>query len=276
MYTGIDFPNLNPIALDLGFFAVRWYSLAYIFGILAAWFLLRKMSVFSKSAFTVLKIDDFLLWGMLGIILGGRLGYVLFYNFSYYKENPAKILALWQGGMSFHGGLLGVILALILFCRRKKISLLETGDMVVCVAPVGLFLGRLANFVNGELFGRVTRAVPWAVRFPDGGFFPRHPSQLYEAFMEGIVLFCLLNGIWWLSKKVRSIKGLTCGLFFILYGLFRFELEYFREPDAHLGFVYKSFTTGQLLCAPMMAFGTMLIFYSVFIFYQHNKNNKGA
>ena len=271
MHEGLDFPNLDPVALDLGFLAIRWYSLAYIFGILGAWFLLRKMSVFSKSVFTVLKIDDFLLWGMLGILVGGRLGYVLFYNLPYYKEYPAEIFALWKGGMSFHGGLLGVILALVLFCWKKKINLLEVGDMVACVAPIGLFLGRLANFINGELFGRVTQNVPWAIRFPAGGFLPRHPSQLYEAVMEGIVLFCLLNSIWWFSKRARKIKGLTSGLFFIFYGTFRFGLEYFREPDAHLGFVYKNFTTGQLLCVPMIIFGALLVLYSIVIFLRQKK-----
>ena len=259
MYEGLNFPNLDPIALDLGFLAIRWYSLAYIFGILGAWFLLRKMSVFSKSVFTVLKIDDFLLWGMLGILVGGRLGYVLFYNLPYYKEYPAEIFALWKGGMSFHGGLLGVILALVLFCWKKKINLLEVGDMVACVAPIGLFLGRLANFINGELFGRETQQVPWAIIFPAGGDMPRHPSQLYEALTEGILLFVILNVLWWFVPKYRERAGFLTGLFFILYGLFRFALEFFREPDAHLGFIFEQLTMGQLLCIPMVLLGVLIV-----------------
>ena len=201
MYSGVPFPDIDPVIFQIGFFSLRWYSLAYIVGIIGAWFLARRMSEKKKSVFTVLKIDDFLVWATVGIILGGRLGYVFFYNASYYLEFPLKIFALWQGGMSFHGGLLGVIVAACLFAKKRKIPLLEMSDILVCVAPFGLFLGRLANFSNGELFGRVTHSVPWAIIFPDGGPEPRHPSQLYEAALEGVVLFLILNEKAYLKVK---------------------------------------------------------------------------
>ena len=259
MYQGIMFPEIDPVAFQLGWIIIRWYSLAYIFGLLLAWLLARKMSRASHSTFTVLKIDDFLLWATMGIILGGRLGYVLFYNLGYYLEFPLQILALWQGGMSFHGGLLGVIIATLLFAWRKGISPFAMGDILVCVAPIGLFLGRLANFANGELFGRVSHAVPWVMVFPDGGELPRHPSQLYESFAEGILLFVILNALWWGVPKYRNRIGFTTAWFFILYGVFRFGLEYFREPDSHLGFVLGNLSMGQLLCAPMILFGVWVL-----------------
>lgn len=259
MYTGIPFPQIDPIVFQFGFFAVRWYSLAYIFGLIGAWGLARKMSKYDGSVFTVLKIDDFLVWATVGVVLGGRLGYVLFYNAPYFYEFPSQILAIWQGGMSFHGGLLGVIAATILFARKKKIPILSMGDILVCVAPLGLFLGRLANFANGELFGRVTNSVPWAMVFPQGGPEPRHPSQLYEAGLEGLLLFVILNAIWWLLPQYRKRQGFVTGLFFILYGIFRFGIEFTREPDAHLGFIWQHLSMGQLLCIPMVLGGFYLI-----------------
>lgn len=259
MYQGLTFPQIDPVAFQLGWIIIRWYSLAYIFGLVLAWGLARKMSRQSHSTFTVLKIDDFLIWATVGIILGGRLGYVLFYNLEYYLEFPLQILALWQGGMSFHGGLIGVIIATLLFAKRKDISPFVMGDILVCVAPIGLFLGRLANFINGELYGRVSTAVPWVMVFPMGGEAPRHPSQLYEAFAEGILLFVILNLLWWFVPKYRNRTGFMTGLFFILYGFFRFGLEYFREPDDHLGFVLAHLSMGQLLCVPMALFGLWLI-----------------
>lgn len=262
MYNGIVFPDLDPVAFQIGFFAVRWYSLAYIVGLLLAWFLLRLMSKKTHSAFTVLKIDDFLVWAIAGIIIGGRLGYVLFYQLPYYLEYPMHILALWEGGMSFHGGLLGMIIATILFAKKKDINMFMVADMLAVVAPIGLFLGRLANFVNGELYGRVTHAVPWAVIFPTGGEEPRHPSQLYEAGLEGVLLFIILNIVWWKIPKYRERYGLTAGLFFILYGIGRFALEVFREPDAHLGFLAAHLTMGQWLCVPMVVFGFWLVYRS--------------
>lgn len=262
MYSGIAFPDIDPVIFQIGFFSLRWYSLAYLVGIALAWWLVRKMSVYSKSTLTVLKIDDFLGWAILGIVLGGRLGYVFFYNFMYFMENPAEILAVWHGGMSFHGGLIGVIIATILFCYKQKVNLFMASDMFCAVAPIGLFLGRLANFANGELYGRISTSVPWAIIFPSAGPEPRHPSQLYEALWEGVVLFVILNLIWWTSKKYRSRYGFTAGLFFLLYGAGRMFLELFREPDAHLGFIAANLTMGQILCLPMIVLGAWLIIHS--------------
>ena len=259
MYSGLPFPEIDPVAFQWGWLIIRWYSLAYIFGLLGAWGLARVMSKKSGSQWTVLKIDDFLLWATIGIILGGRLGYVFFYNLNYYLEYPAQILAIWQGGMSFHGGLIGVIVAAILFARKKEIPLFSMSDILVCVAPIGLFLGRVANFINGELFGRETQQVPWAIIFPAGGDMPRHPSQLYEALTEGILLFVILNVLWWFVPKYRERAGFLTGLFFILYGLSRFVLEFFREPDAHLGFIFEQLTMGQLLCIPMVLLGVLIV-----------------
>ncbi len=262
MYSGVAFPDIDPIAFQIGFFAIRWYSLAYIFGLIGAWALARKMSQKTHSVFTVLKIDDFLVWATIGILFGGRLGYVLFYNAKYFWEFPLQIFAIWQGGMSFHGGLLGMIIATLLFAYKKKISVWSISDILVCVAPIGLFLGRLANFVNSELYGRITYNVPWAVIFPNGGVEPRHPSQLYEAGLEGIALFVILNIVWWFIPKYRERLGFVTGLFFTLYGVFRFALEFTREPDAHLGFVWAQFSMGQVLCVPMILFGVWVILHS--------------
>ena len=262
MYSGIPFPQIDPVLFQWGFFAVRWYSLAYIFGILGAWWLARRMSVYSHSTFTPLKMDDFLMWATIGIVAGGRLGYVLFYNFHYFCEYPLKIFAVWEGGMSFHGGLLGVIVATILFAKKRQINILTMGDILACVAPIGLFLGRLANFVNGELFGRVSHAVPWVMYFPQGGPEPRHPSQLYEAACEGVVLFIVLNTLWWFFPKYRQRNGFFSGIFLLLYGLMRLGLEFFREPDFQLGFIFEYITMGQILCVPMIVFGIMFLNYA--------------
>ena len=261
-YPGIPFPDLDPVHFQWGWIMIRWYSLAYIFGLLGAWGLARKMSKVSNSPFTVLKIDDFLLWATIGVVVGGRLGYVFFYNFRYFMEFPIQILYVWQGGMSFHGGLLGVIIATLLFAFKKKIPVLSMGDILVCVAPIGLFLGRLANFVNGELYGRVSQAVPWVMIFPDGGDLPRHPSQLYEAAWEGLFLFIALNTLWWFVPRLRGRSGFFSGLFFLLYGVGRFGLEYFREPDVQLGLFSGGLSMGQLLCIPMIIFGIALLIYA--------------
>ena len=261
-YPGVPFPDIDPVLFQWGWLAIRWYSLAYIFGLLGAWGLARKMSRVSNSPFTVLKIDDFLLWATIGIVVGGRLGYVFFYNLRYFTEFPLKILYVWQGGMSFHGGLLGVIIATLLFAFKKKIPILSIGDILVCVAPIGLFLGRLANFVNGELYGRISQAVPWVMIFPDGGDLPRHPSQLYEAGVEGLFLFTVLNSLWWFVPRLRQRAGFFSGLFFLLYGLGRFGLEYFREPDVQLGLLVADLSMGQLLCIPMIVLGIALLIYA--------------
>jgi phosphatidylglycerol:prolipoprotein diacylglycerol transferase len=204
--------------------------------------------------------DNILPWIVLGVILGGRIGYVLFYNLSYYLENPLQIPFIWQGGMSFHGGLLGVAVACIGYARYHKIHPLFVGDLIATVVPIGLFFGRLANFINGELFGRIT-TVPWGVVFPHGGGLPRHPSQLYEAMLEGIVLFAVL---YVLAKKpaIRRAPGFLFGVFLIGYGLSRFVVEFVREPDPQIGLMLEYFSMGQILCLPMIAAGALLIRYA--------------
>jgi len=247
------FPDIDPVLVQIGPFAIRWYALAYIFGIIGScayitW--LNKKPPVSKG---LKPFDDFLMWAVLGIILGGRIGYVLFYNFGYYISQPADILKVWQGGMSFHGGMLGVIVAVYLFAKKNNYSFLALVDMGSCAAPMGLFLGRLANFVNGELYGRVTDS-PIGMIFPNGGPFPRHPSQLYEAFLEGIVLFLLLLALVKFTK-VKEKPGFLSGAFLVGYGVARSSAEFFREPDDYVGFV----TIGQFLSLPMIALGIYLM-----------------
>jgi phosphatidylglycerol:prolipoprotein diacylglycerol transferase len=196
-------------------------------------------------------------WATVGVVLGGRLGYILFYNIAYYADHPLRALEIWRGGMSFHGGMLGVILAMILFCRRRHIPFLGFSDLIACATPIGLFLGRIANFINAELYGRST-IVPWGVIFPNGGPVPRHPSQLYQAFLEGMVLFIVLYMLW-RSEWVRMRMGLLSGAFLLGYGIFRSIAELFREPDMHIGFLAFGTTMGQWLSLPMILFGAFLI-----------------
>ncbi len=248
--TMIAYPNIDPIAFQIGPLAVRWYGLMYLIGFVAAFFLIRHLARLRNLSLSGDELSDLLFYCMLGVILGGRLGYVLFYDPGYYLQHPLKTLAVWQGGMSFHGGLLGVVLAACTFCLRKHKPLLLTGDILVTAAPVGLGLGRLGNFINGELWGRVTD-MPWGMVFPGAGSQPRHPSQLYEAFLEGLVLFGVLYFLH--RRKVRSGVPLFC--FLLLYGLFRLVVEMFRQPDAHLGFFWGTITMGQLLSFPMILAG---------------------
>lgn len=251
------FPNFDPILFQIGPFAIRWYALAYIFGLIGAWrygiWLARK----PPHLVAAQQIDDFLVWATLGVILGGRLGYVLFYQPEYFFEHPLMIPQMWKGGMSFHGGLTGVILAMLLFARRRGIAFFALADIIAATTPIGLFLGRLANFVNDELWGRVTD-VPWAVIFPNGGPHPRHPSQLYEAFLEGIVLFSVLAFLV-LRWKGRWRVGLTSGVFLIGYSLSRMAVETVRQPDAFIGFLAFGTTWGQWLSVPMLLFGLYLV-----------------
>ncbi|HOO51257.1 MAG TPA: prolipoprotein diacylglyceryl transferase, partial [Alphaproteobacteria bacterium] len=205
-------------------------------------------------------IDEFMTWAIIGVLLGGRLGYVLFYNLPIYIEQPLEALKVWHGGMSFHGGALGVIIALIAFSTLKKISLLRLSDIAVSVVPLGLFFGRIANFINGELYGRVTDASLGMV-FPRGGELPRHPSQLYEAAFEGLLLFIILFGLMHV-QKIRNCSGMIAGLFLLLYGLFRFVIEFFREPDVQLGFIFEQVTMGQILCIPMMLSGLAIMLWA--------------
>ena len=257
--TGWDFPNISPIIFSVGPVAVRWYSMAYLFGIVTAWLLVRRNIKKYDLPLTNEKLEDLVFYVTLGIILGGRLGYVLFYGGSEFFKNPLLIFEVWKGGMSFHGGVLGVIAAAYWFARKNGCRFLGITDLIVLYAPIGIFCGRLANFVNDELWGRVTD-VPWAVRFPNGGYLPRHPSQLYEAFFEGIVMFAVLNFLW-RYKSVRERHGLVSALFITLYGIFRILMERFREPDAQLGFFFGHVTMGQILSLPLIVGGSLIIAY---------------
>ncbi len=257
---GLTYPEISPIMLQLGPVAIRWYSMAYLLGILLGWLLLKRMVKKYSLKLTAQNIEDMVFYATVGIILGGRLGYVLFYGEKVFAGNWLEVFAIWKGGMSFHGGALGVIAALYLYARKSGYRFLELTDLVVPVVPIGLFLGRLANFVNDELWGRVSD-VPWAIRFPSGGYLPRHPSQLYEAFFEGIVVFIVLNWLWRV-KSGREHTGMVSGLFVLLYGVFRISMEQFREPDAHLGFFFEYFTMGQLLSIPFIIVGLLVMFYA--------------
>jgi len=253
----LPFPAIDPVLIQIGPFAIRWYALAYIFGLVLGWQYLRWLVRRPGWRLTPLAIDDLLLYVTLGVVLGGRLGYILFYRPEFYLTNPLEALAVWQGGMSFHGGLLGVVAASILFARRRRLPVLEVGDAIACATPIGLFLGRLANFINGELWGRPSD-VPWAMVFPGGGPQPRHPSQLYEAGLEGVLLFLIMT---WLALRPRTpgSEGRLTGVFLIGYGIARSIAELFREPDAHLGFLLGGLTMGQLLSLPMVVVGILLV-----------------
>ena len=253
----IPYPEIDPVLVQLGPFAIRWYALAYIAGLVIGWQVIRRLCEQPPKVLTPAKIDDFLLWAALGVILGGRLGYVLFYKPGFYLANPLAILTLWEGGMSFHGGFLGVIVATIVFSLRNKTDPFLLGDLLAIVSPIGLFFGRLANFINGELWGR-TSDVAWAMVFPRGGPLPRHPSQLYQAFFEGIALFAVMLLVWRLTDGRRR-PGLLTGVFFAGYGVARIVGELFREPDAHLGYLWGPITMGMLLSVPLLFIGAWLI-----------------
>jgi phosphatidylglycerol:prolipoprotein diacylglycerol transferase len=257
----LTFPAFDPVLVSVGPFVIRWYALAYIVGILGGWLYARAIVRSEKlwggpAPLTVTDYDDFVLWVTLGIILGGRLGYVLFYNPAYFAAHPLEIVQLWKGGMSFHGGFLGCVLAVVLFARWRRIPILSLGDVTCAVAPIGLLLGRLANFINGELWGRPSD-VPWAMVFPNGGPLPRHPSQLYEALLEGVVLFIVLA----LLMRAGALKrpGTILGAFTLGYGCARAFCELFREPDAQLGFLWGGLTMGMLLSLPLILAGIALI-----------------
>lgn len=251
--------GLNKVALSLGFFDIKWYSLAYIAGILIGWWYLLRLLREPGAPMSKKHADDLVFYATLGIILGGRLGYVLFYGLDRFLERPQDIIKLWDGGMSFHGGVIGTTLAIILMCRQQKLNWLRVHDYVACVVPFGLFFGRLANFVNGELWGKPAD-LPWAIVFPGAGDMARHPSQLYEAGLEGVVLFAILWFAFW-RTKARYAPGKLTGIFLLGYGCFRFFVEYFREPDAQ--FANTIFETyihmGQVLCLPMILGGIYLI-----------------
>lgn len=259
MTFAIPFPVINPILFQVGPFALRWYALAYIVGLVVGWRYVRALARKPPQAAAAVDIDDFLFWAVLGVVIGGRLGHVLFYGGGYYLHDPLAVLRIWEGGISFHGSLLGVIAAKVWFCRKRGIRLFAFADLWVCAVPIGLGLGRIANFINVELWGRVTD-VPWAMVFPHprAGPVPRHPSQLYEAALEGLVLFVILH-LLWRRESLRRRTGFLTGVFLVGYGVFRSFAEFFREPeDGYVGVL----TAGQALSVPMVLVGLYLVFRS--------------
>ncbi|HUL01321.1 MAG TPA: prolipoprotein diacylglyceryl transferase [Nitrospirota bacterium] len=263
----IYYPTINPEIFRIGPFAVRWYGLMYAVGFAASYLLVKyqiqKISILpkkkedgkgSRTSFHEGALDSLYTYLILGLVIGARLGYVLFYDLSSYIQTPLEIFAVWHGGMSFHGGLVGCLVAGYIFCYRNRVDFWHAADLVIVTAPVGLGLGRIGNFINGELFGRVT-AVPWGMVFPGGGPYTRHPSQLYEFILEGPILFIIL----WTIKKRKLVSGSLSAYFLILYGMFRFFVEFFREPDPQLGFIAGPFTMGQALSMLTMVAGIILL-----------------
>ncbi len=244
--------NFDPVAFQFFSLEIRWYSLAYVFGILLGWFLSKR--IFISDDKLKEKFDDYVTYVIVGIIIGGRLGYVLFYNLNYFLSNPIEILFIWNGGMSFHGGLLGIIIATFIFSKKRDFDKLLLLDVVACVAPIGIFFGRLANFVNGELYGKPTD-LPWAVTFPLVDDQGRHPSQIYEAFLEGVLLFLILQFI---IKKVSYKRGECAAVFLIFYSIFRIFSEFFREPDLQIGYILNYVSMGSLLSFFMFGLGIVM------------------
>jgi len=261
----IPFPAIDPVLIHIGPVAIRWYALAYVAGLGFAWWYIRRLVATDRpwgglARPTPRDMDDYIVWAAVGVIVGGRVGYVLFYNLAAYASHPLDALRVWEGGMSFHGGFLGAGLATILFARRRGLRAWSLLDLAGLSVPVGLFLGRLANFVNGELYGRPSD-VPWAIVFPAGGPLPRHPSQLYEALLEGVVIFAVLNFLVW-RRQALARPGVVTGLFITLYGCSRFIVEFFREPDAQLGYLAGNWLTmGMLLSLPMILAGLLVLAY---------------
>ena len=250
--------NLDPILFDFGLFSIKWYSLAYIFGILIGWWygriiILKKLHIL-KNKFDIQIFDDLITYLIISIVLGGRLGYVIFYNFAYYLSNPLEIIKIWTGGMSFHGALIGIIIGTFLFAKKNNLQTFFLLDIIACVSPIGIFFGRIANFINGELVGKATN-IYWGVVFPKIDNLTRHPSQIYEAFLEGILLFLIMNFIY-LNKNYKI--GRCSSFFLIFYGSFRIFAELFREPDAQIGYLFQSITMGMLLSVIMILVGTII------------------
>ena len=250
--------NLNPVIFDFGILSLRWYSLAYLFGIVFGWWYGKKIILLInrrlQSNFETNLFDEYITYLIFSIIIGGRLGYVLFYNLNYFLTNPVEIFFIWNGGMSFHGGLLGIIIATIIFSKRKRFDKLILLDVVSCVAPVGIFFGRLANFINSELYGKPTD-LPWSVTFPIVDSQSRHPSQIYEALLEGVILFLILNLI---MRKISYKKGECSALFLVFYSVFRIISEIYREPDLHIGYVFNYISMGTLLSFVMFCSGIVM------------------
>tara|TARA_B100001093_G_scaffold176301_1_gene169071 strand:+ start:116 stop:919 length:804 start_codon:yes stop_codon:yes gene_type:complete len=252
-----DYPNINPIAIDIGIIKIRWYAISYICGILLSWFLILKIIRIESIKISYQSVSDLVSNCMIGIILGGRLGYVIFYNPEYYMNNILEIIKIWNGGMSFHGGFMGVVIAVIYTSKSHKVPIMLFSDLISIVSPIGIFFGRIANFINGELYGKITNH-KFGMIFPKGGNLPRHPSQIYEAFFEGLLLFIIL---WLLMNMLNAFnkKGLMTASFIFLYGVFRFFVEFFREPDLHIGYLYFNLSMGQLLSLPMIIIGLYLL-----------------
>lgn len=264
----LPFPVIDPVALELGPIAIRWYALAYLAGFILGWRYAIYLARQTAGPPSGPDIDDFLTWAIIGVIIGGRIGFAIFYNAGHFLANPLDILRIWEGGMAFHGGLLGVVAAILIFARVRRISPLALGDIIACVAPIGLFFGRIANFVNNELWGRPTDA-PWGVVFPIPPQWeplipsvPRHPSQLYEAFLEGLVLFVVL-ALLVRRPAIRARHGLLTGIFLSGYGIFRFLVEFVRQYDPRDGLFLGVFSTGHLLSLPMMAAGAGFILWAL-------------
>ena len=254
----LPYPDIDPVALRIGPLAVHWYGLMYVVGFVAGWWLGRVRAKRPHSGWKPEQIDDLLFYVALGIVLGGRLGYILFYGFSEYLANPLNVFKVWQGGMSFHGGLLGVLVAMALYGRRHGVTFFQVTDFIAPLVPPGLLAGRIGNFINGELWGKAAD-VPWAMVYPPSGPEPLHPTQLYEALLEGLVLFVIL---WVFSSKPRPIMAVS-GMFLFWYGIFRFGVEFFRVPDAHLGYLAFGWVTmGQVLTLPMIALGIGFVWWA--------------
>jgi phosphatidylglycerol:prolipoprotein diacylglycerol transferase len=258
----IEFPIIvsliDPVAIKIGFIQIRWYSIAYVFAIIATMLFIKKNNqnyqILSKKAY-----DDWLMWAVLSIMIGGRFGYVFFYNFSHYLANPIEMFFIWRGGMSFHGGLIGAIFGMFFFAKKYQINYLKLTDIISVIAPVGLLAGRIANFINNELYGRITNS-NYGFIFPEAGDLPRHPSQLYEAFLEGFVLFLIMLILYNFSN-LKTKTGSLSGVFLIFYGIFRIIAENFREPDFQIGFIFNNITMGQILSLPMIFIGVFLLFF---------------
>ena len=254
----LSYPDFDPVAINLGFIQIRWYGISYVTGIMLAWWLLRVRAARLYEIWNPDQVADLIFYATVGIIVGGRLGSVLFYNLPYYLHHPLGIFKIWEGGMSFHGGLIGVLAAIWLFARREKIGFFNVSDFLAPVVPVGLLLGRIANFINGELWGRPTD-LPWGMVFPFVDAQPRHPSMLYEALLEGLVLFIIL---WVYSSRPRPTMAVS-GLFLLSYGVFRFLVEFVRQPDPQLGFIaFGWLTMGHLLSLPMIVLGIAFLIYA--------------